>query len=58
MPKKMKLDLLKKNVLDVIKKQTKINIPTRFMNLILKFSELLASLKEIPEIMIKLAPMH
>ena len=58
MPKKMKLDLSKKNVLNVIKRQTEINIPMRFMNLTLKSLELLASPKDIPEIVIKLAPMH
>ena len=58
MPKKIKLDLLKRKVIDVIKKQTEINIPMRFKNFILKLSERLASLKEMPEIMIKLAPIH
>ena len=57
-PKKIKLVLFKKNVLNVIKKQTEINKPMRFKNFILKLSERLASLKDMPEIMIKLAPIH
>ena len=57
-PKKIKLVLFKKNVIDVIKKQTEINTPMRFKNFILKLSERLANLNDMPEIMIKLAPIH
>ena len=58
MPKKIKLVLFKKKVIDVIKKQTEINTPVRFKNFILKLLERLASLKDMPEIMIKPAPIH
>ena len=58
MPKKIKLVLFKRNVIDVIKKQTESNAPMRFKNFTLKLSERLASLKEIPEIIIKPAPIH
>ena len=57
-PKKIKLVLFKKNVIDVIKKHTDINKPIRFKNFILKLSDRLASLKDMPEIIIKLAPIH
>ena len=58
MPKKMKLFLSKKNVTEVITEQININMLIRFKNLRAKLSERLASLKEIPDIVIKLAPMH
>ena len=57
-PKKIKLFLSKKNVIKVIKKEIASKIPMRFKNFFLKLPERLASLKDIPEIIIKLAPMH
>ena len=57
-PKKMKLFLSRMNVIEVISEQIKTKTIKRFKNLILKFLEWLASLKDIPEITIKLAPMH
>ena len=57
-PKKMKLFLSRINVIEVISEQIKTKIIKRFKNLILKFLDWLASLKDIPEITIKLAPMH
>jgi hypothetical protein len=58
MPKKIKLFLSKKNVTEVITEQININMLRRFKNLCVKLSERLASLKDIPDMVIKLAPMH
>ena len=57
-PKKMKLVLSRKNVIEVISEQIKTKTSSLFKNLILKLLEWLASLKDIPEITIKLAPIH
>ena len=51
---KMKLFLSRINVIEVISEQIKTKTIKRFKNLILKFLEWLASLKDIPEITIKL----
>ncbi|MDC3107621.1 hypothetical protein OA416_00295 [Paracoccaceae bacterium] len=48
----------KKNVIEVINKQINSNTPIRFKNFFLNLLERLASLKDIPDIMMKLAPMH
>ena len=48
----------RKNVIEVIIKQINIKIMRRFKNLWVKLSDRLASLKDIPDMTIKLAPMH
>ena len=57
-PKNIKLFWFKKKVVVVITKQIKTNTPERFKNFIVKLSELCASLEDMADIMIKLAPMH
>ena len=57
-PKKMKLLLSIKKVTEVIIKQIITKVLMRFRNFFLNFSLRTKALKDIPEIIIKLAPTH
>ena len=57
-PKKIKLSLSKKNVTEVISEQINTSTPRRFKNFIVWLSEKLAKLEDIPDMIIKLPPIH